>query len=144
MYSPQWSTNIGKDGNAAGRRSPLPPLAKTLPLGNLPNSNATKRKRNQKPEYSSDYLSGFGQSVAQFVVYLFLKWFKNKGGISWPKVPKIQALSRLGWPPILADLGEIGHFQACRQGSPRAAKGFQGPRGTPGMGEMSYNQIDHI
>ena len=28
------------------------------------------------------------------------------------------------------------HFQACRQGSPRVAKGFQGPRGTPGMGEM--------
>ena len=28
--------------------------------------------------------------------------------------------------------------------SPRVAKGFQGPRGTPGMGEMSYNQIDHI
>ena len=24
------------------------------------------------------------------------------------------------------------------------AKGCQGPRGTPGMGEMSYNQIDHI
>ena len=24
------------------------------------------------------------------------------------------------------------------------AKGFQGPRGTQGMGEMSYNQIDHI
>ena len=36
------------------------------------------------------------------------------------------------------------HFQACRQGSPRVAKGFQGPRGTPGMGEMSYNKIDHI
>ena len=31
-----------------------------------------------------------------------------------------------------------------RQGSPKVAKGFQGPRGTPGMGEMSYNQIDHI
>ena len=31
-----------------------------------------------------------------------------------------------------------------RQGSPMVAKGFQGPRGTPGMGEMSYNQIDHI
>ena len=30
-----------------------------------------------------------------------------------------------------------GHFQACRQGSPRVAKGCQGPRGTPGMGEMS-------
>ena len=28
--------------------------------------------------------------------------------------------------------------------SPRVAKGFQGPGGTPGMGEMSYNQIDHI
>ena len=28
--------------------------------------------------------------------------------------------------------------------SPRVAKGRQGPRGTPGMGEMSYNQIDHI
>ena len=27
-----------------------------------------------------------------------------------------------------------------RQGSPMVAKGFQGPRGTPGMGEMSYNQ----
>ena len=31
-----------------------------------------------------------------------------------------------------------------RQWSTRVAKGFQGPRGTPGMGEMSYNQIDHI
>ena len=31
-----------------------------------------------------------------------------------------------------------------RKGSPMVAKGFQGPRGTPGMGEMSYNQIDHI
>ena len=41
-----------------------------------------RRKKNQKPEYSSDYLSGFGQSVVQFVVLLFLKWFKNKGGIS--------------------------------------------------------------
>ena len=40
--------------------------------------------------------------------------------------------------------GQSDHFQACRQGSPRVAKGFQGPRGTPGMGEMSYNQIDHI
>ena len=29
-------------------------------------------------------------------------------------------------------LGEIGHFQACRQGSPRVAKGCQGPRGTQG------------
>ena len=29
-------------------------------------------------------------------------------------------------------------------GSPMVANGFQGPRGTPGMGEMSYNQIDHI
>ena len=37
-----------------------------------------------------------------------------------------------------------GHFQACLRGSPRVAKGFQGPRGTPGMGEMSYNQIDHV
>ena len=35
-------------------------------------------------------------------------------------------------------------FRHGRQGSPRVAKGFQGPRGTPGMGEMSYNQIDHI
>ena len=40
--------------------------------------------------------------------------------------------------------GQNDHFQACRQGSPMVAKGFQGPRGTPGMGEMSYNQIDHI
>ena len=31
-----------------------------------------------------------------------------------------------------------------RQGSPMVAKGFQGPRGTQGMGEMSYNQIGHI
>ena len=30
-------------------------------------------------------------------------------------------------------LGEIGYFQACRQGSPRFAKGSQGPRGTPGL-----------
>ena len=30
-----------------------------------------------------------------------------------------------------------GNFQACRQGSPMVAKCFQGPRGTPGMGEMS-------
>ena len=36
------------------------------------------------------------------------------------------------------------HVAKGRQGSPRAAKGFQGPRGTPGMGEMSFNQIDHI
>ena len=28
--------------------------------------------------------------------------------------------------------------------SPRVAKGRQGPKGTPGMGDMSYNQIDHI
>ena len=35
-------------------------------------------------------------------------------------------------------------FRHGRQGSPMVAKGFQGPRGTPGMGEMSYNQIDHI
>ena len=32
----------------------------------------------------------------------------------------------------------------CRQGLPMVAKGFQGPRGTQGMGEMSYNQINHI
>ena len=31
----------------------------------------------------------------------------------------------------------FGHFQAWSQGSPMVAKGFQGPRGTPGMGEMS-------
>ena len=31
-----------------------------------------------------------------------------------------------------------------RKGSPMVAKGFQGPRGTQGMGEMSYNQIGHI
>ena len=37
--------------------------------------------------------------------------------------------------------GQNDHFQACRQGSLRVTKGFQGPRGTPGMGEMSYNQI---
>ena len=36
------------------------------------------------------------------------------------------------------------HVAKGRQGSPRVAKGCQGPRGTPGMGEMSYNQIDHI
>ena len=24
------------------------------------------------------------------------------------------------------------------------AKGRQGPKGTPGMGDMSYNKIDHI
>ena len=28
-------------------------------------------------------------------------------------------------------------FRHGRQGSPMVAKGFQGPRGTPGMGEMS-------
>ena len=31
-----------------------------------------------------------------------------------------------------------------RKGSPMVAKGFQGPRGTQGMGEMSYNQIGQI
>ena len=31
-----------------------------------------------------------------------------------------------------------------RQGLPRVAKDFQGPRGAPGMGEMCYNQIGHI
>ena len=36
------------------------------------------------------------------------------------------------------------HVAKGRQGPPRAAKGFQGPRGTPGMGEMSFNQIDHF
>ena len=37
-----------------------------------------------------------------------------------------------------------GGMVANGQWSPMVAKGFQGPRGTPGMGEMSYNQIDHI
>ena len=36
------------------------------------------------------------------------------------------------------------HVAKGRQGSPMVAKGFQGPRGTQGMGEMSYNQIGHI
>ena len=36
------------------------------------------------------------------------------------------------------------HVAKGRQWSPRVAKGFQGPRGTQGMGEMSYNQIGHI
>ena len=36
------------------------------------------------------------------------------------------------------------HVAKGRQGSQMVAKGFQGPRGTPGMGEMSYNQINHI
>ena len=40
--------------------------------------------------------------------------------------------------------GHFGHFDHFEAWSPRVAKGFQGPRGTPGMGEMSYNQIDHI
>ena len=47
----------------------------------------------------------------------------------WPKWPK--------WP-------FSGMVAKGRQGSPMVAKGFQGPRGTPGMGEMSYNQIYYI
>ena len=48
-----------------------------------------------------------------------------------------------GPPWALATLGdmlendyfeEIGHFQSCRQWSPRVAKGLQGSRGTPGLG----------
>ena len=45
---------------------------------------------------------------------------------------------------FLGKLVIFKHFAKGRQGSPRVAKGRQGPRGTPGMGEMSYNQIDHI
>ena len=60
---------------------------------------------------------------------------------------KTIALCHASPPPAFPNLGEIGLFQACRQGSPRVSK-VQGPwtlaRGTPGMGEMSYNQIDHI
>ena len=48
---------------------------------------------------------------------------------------------RCVWGPVYGHFGHFAHFQAW---SPRVAKGFQGPRGTPGMGEMSYNQIDHI
>ena len=36
--------------------------------------------------------------------------------------------------------GQNDHFQAW---SPRVAKGLQGSRGTPGMVEMSQNQIDY-
>ena len=46
--------------------------------------------------------------------------------------------------PISPKMVIFKHVAKGRQGSPRAAKGFQGPRGTPGMGEMSFNQIDHI
>ena len=34
-------------------------------------------------------------------------------------------------------LAILAIFRHGRQGSPMVAKGFQGPRGTPGMGEMS-------
>ena len=48
---------------------------------------------------------------------------------------------RKGLPPKMVIFKLVA--KGC-QGSLRVAKGFQGPRGTPGMGEMSYNQIDHI
>ena len=44
----------------------------------------------------------------------------------------------------MAKMTIFRHVAKGRQRSPRVAKGFQGPGGTPGMGEMSYNQIDHI
>ena len=44
----------------------------------------------------------------------------------------------------MVKMAKMTIFRHGRQGSPMVAKGFQGPRGTPGMGEMSYNQIDHI
>ena len=48
------------------------------------------------------------------------------------------------FPPKLSFSSMSPRVANGRQGSPRVSKGFQGPRGTPGMGEMSYNQIDHI
>ena len=50
----------------------------------------------------------------------------------------------MGKWPISPKIVIFKHVAKGRQGSPMVAKGFQGPRGTPGMGEMSYNQIDHI
>ena len=54
-------------------------------------------------------------------------------------------------PPCLkmvkmAKMAKMTIYRHGRQGSPMVAKGFQGPRGTQGMGEMSYNQcyIGHI
>ena len=38
----------------------------------------------------------------------------------------------------MANFPQNGHFQACRQWSPRSKLE------TPGLVEMSYNQIDHI
>ena len=42
------------------------------------------------------------------------------------------------------NLAHLLSAQDQGEGSPMVAKGFQGPRGTQGMGEMSFNQIDHI
>ena len=36
--------------------------------------------------------------------------------------------------PTIPENGQNDHFQACRQRSPRVAKGLQGSRGTPGLG----------
>ena len=40
--------------------------------------------------------------------------------------------------------GIFRHVANGRQGSPSVAKGLQGSRRTPGLVEMSLNQIDHI
>ena len=37
----------------------------------------------------------------------------------------------------MPETGHFGHFQAFSGTSPMVAKGRQGSRGTPGMGEMS-------
>ena len=50
-------------------------------------------------------------------------------GISMGKWPDFE--NHVGKFPFLGKLVIFKHV----------AKGFQGPRGTPGMGEMSYNQI---
>ena len=66
-------------------------------------------------------------------------------GISMGKWPDFE--NHVGKFPFLGKLVIFKHVAKGRQWSSRVSK-VQGPwtlaRGTPGMGEMSYNQIDHI
>ena len=84
----------------------------------------------QKAKFEPDYCPGpYSRVVAVSVPF--------------PEVP-IRKGTENGLPCTGISISKMTIFRHGRQGSPRVAKGFQGPRGTPGMGEMSYNQINHI
>ena len=58
------------------------------------------------------------------------------------RISAVQKIKKLSETPGTVPI--VGGNWSFSSMSPMVAKGFQGSKGTSGMGEMSYSQIDHI